>query len=232
MTVFAVDSSSKAASAAILRDGTLLAESYADVGLTHSETLMELCDEVFRRTGLTPADVDYFAVTSGPGSFTGLRIGMGVVKGLAFAAGKPCVAVPTLEAAAWNAVPTPRTVVAVCDARRARVYCAAFCCEREPERLFDDCVLTYDELAEKLAGQATLFVGDAAHLCYNELKGRLDCAAPPAPRALPRAGCAAYAAARLAGRGAAVEAAALVPSYIQIPQAERTLKERKEREKK
>ena len=230
MTVFAVDSSSKAASAALLCDGVLRAESYADVGLTHSETLLELCDEVFRRAKLTPADVDLFAVTAGPGSFTGLRIGMGIIKGMAFAADKPCVAVPTLEAVAFGMCPTDRVVVPVCDARRGRVYCGAFRCDGEPERLFDDCVLTYAELGEKLAGQRVLFAGDAAQACCRELGGVLDGAVPSPARALPRAGCAAVAAVRLAGRGAAVGAGALKPSYLQISQAERTQKEKKEKQ--
>ncbi|MEG2259910.1 MAG: tRNA (adenosine(37)-N6)-threonylcarbamoyltransferase complex dimerization subunit type 1 TsaB, partial [Oscillospiraceae bacterium] len=111
MIIFAVDSSSCAGSAAVYKDGTILAESFANVGLTHSETLMVLCDEVFRRSGIGPCDVDYFAVTSGPGSFTGLRIGMGTVKGMAFATRKPCVAVPTPEALACGLAPCDRLIV-------------------------------------------------------------------------------------------------------------------------
>ncbi|MEA4912916.1 MAG: tRNA (adenosine(37)-N6)-threonylcarbamoyltransferase complex dimerization subunit type 1 TsaB [Oscillospiraceae bacterium] len=227
MTVFAIDSSSGAASAALLCGGELRAESYADVGLTHSETLLSLCDEVFHRAGCTPEQIDLFAVTAGPGSFTGLRIGMGIIKGMAFAAGKPCVAVPTLEAVAWSACPTDRLVVPVCDARRGRVYCAAFRCADEPERVREDCVMTYAELAREFSGERILFAGDAAQLCYNELKDTLQCAVPPRPRALPRAGLAAVAAVRLAGHGAAVDAGALRPTYLQTSQAERMLAEKR-----
>ena len=115
MIIFSLDSSSKSASAAVVRDGVILSESFANIGLTHSETLLELCDEALRRASVTPREVDFFAVTSGPGSFTGLRIGMGLIKGMAFATKKPCVGVPTFEALAFGVLGTKRTVVATCD---------------------------------------------------------------------------------------------------------------------
>ena len=89
MIVFGVDSSAAAGSAAAVRDGEVLYEAFANEGLTHSETLLVRCDEVFRGTGIEPAQVDCFAVTAGPGSFTGLRIGLGLVKGMAFVRNTP-----------------------------------------------------------------------------------------------------------------------------------------------
>lgn len=224
--IFAAEAATCAAGAAIVRDGRLLAESYADIGLTHSQTLMELCDEVFTRAGLTPNEVDYFAVSNGPGSFTGLRIALGTIKGMAFASGKPCVAVPTLEAVSFGARPCERVVVPVLDARRGRVYCAAFEIITEPRRLFDDAVMTYAELGAALEGKRVFFIGDAAEICYNELKSALDCSCAPPERAMPRASWTAYAAAERIARGQICSAGELAASYLQPSQAERVLRER------
>ncbi|MEG0751281.1 MAG: tRNA (adenosine(37)-N6)-threonylcarbamoyltransferase complex dimerization subunit type 1 TsaB [Oscillospiraceae bacterium] len=228
MNIFAIDSATRGASAAIYSDGRILSENFADIGLTHSQTLMELCDEVFRRSSLTPKDIDYFAATCGPGSFTGLRIGLGTVKGMAFAVGKPCIAVPTLEALAFATVPCERIVAPVLDARRGRVYCAQFDAGTKTIRRTQDSVLTYSELGVSLEGKRVLFIGDAAEICYNELCLKLDCEFAPQTRSLPRASFAAAAAAERIERGLVCSAAELALSYIQIPQAERVLKERKQ----
>ncbi len=220
MTVFAVDASSVSASASVIRDGELIAESFANVGLTHSETLLPICDEAFKRAGVTPADIDYFAVTSGPGSFTGLRIGMGVVKGFAFAVNKPCVAVPTFEALAFGMSGCSREVVTVSDARRSRVYCARFSCEKDIKRLSEDAILTLDELGESLAGKSALFVGDAAEICYNYLNGRVDCARLSVSQRLLRASSVGAAALIRIKAGDTVSANELKPSYVQPSSAE------------
>ena len=224
--IFAAEAATRAAGAAIVRDGRLLAESYADIGLTHSQTLMQLSDEVFTRAGITPRMVDYFAVSNGPGSFTGLRIAIGTIKGMAFAAGKPCVAVPTLEALSLGARPCERVVAPVVDARRGRVYCAAFEMENEPRRLLADAVMTCAELGSALEGKRVFFIGDAAEMCYNELKSLLDCACAPPERALPRASWTAYAAAARIEKGLVCSAGELAASYLQLSQAERVLIER------
>ncbi len=226
MTIFAADSSSAACSAAILRDGVVLAESYANVGLTHSETFMVVCDEVFRRAALRPADMDYFSITCGPGSFTGLRIGMGAVKGMAFAVSKPCVAVPTLEALAWGCAGNARDVVATCDARQRRVFAAVYGVAGAVRELSPARVLPVDGLEALCAGKPVLFAGDAARLCYDALKGRMDCAvAPPAQQYVRASNVAAAALARIE-RGLFCDAAGLAPDYLQPSQAERNRKER------
>ena len=102
MTVFALDSASKAAGVCILQDGRMVYHASLCRGLTHSETLLPLCDEAFRAAQITPADVDVFAAAAGPGSFTGLRIGLATLKGLAFVHNTPCVCVSTLEALALS----------------------------------------------------------------------------------------------------------------------------------
>lgn len=225
--IFAAEGATRAASAAIVKDGRLLAEAYADVGLTHSQTLMELCDEVFRRANIAPREVDYFAVTNGPGSFTGLRIAIGAIKGMAFAANKPCVGVPTLEALALGARPFGGVVAPALDARRGRVYAAAFeISDGEPRRLLEDAVMTPAELGEALAGKEVFFIGDACEMCYNELKNALACSCAPPERSLPRASWTAYAAQRRVERGLVCSAGELAASYLQLSQAERALRER------
>lgn len=227
MIIFATDSATGAASAAVWQDGRILAESYTDVGLTHSQTLMVLCDEVFRRTGMTPDDVNVFAVTDGPGSFTGLRIGMGTIKGMAFAAQKPCVAVSTLEALAWNVPGASRKAVTVCDARRDRVYYAAFDVSQGVKRLCDDGVVEIQALADLHRDDTVVLIGDAAQICYNELHQTIDCMMAGSGNLMPRASSVAAAAAVQVENGKTVTAARLVPRYIQVPQAER---ERKRKE--
>ncbi len=232
MIIFAVDASSFSGSAAVWRDGDVLAESFCNVGLTHSETLLPLCDEVFSRAGITPADVDVFAVTDGPGSFTGLRIGMGVVKGMAFATGRSCVAVPTLEALAYGLCPNDRTVVTVLDARQKRVYAGAFDCSGDaPQALFTDEVVAIDDLPALLAGKRVLLVGDAARLCYTTMTAQDAAVAGQSNLCVRAANVAAAAKARY-DHGLTCDCGDLAPRYIQLPQAERERLARQEGEEK
>ena len=123
----AVDSAGKAAGIAILRDEALIYESYLDAGLTHSETLLPMLKSALAATGIAPAEINLYAVSAGPGSFTGLRIGMALAKGLALPNQTPCIGVSTLEALALSVfVPQGSIVVAAEDARRGEVYYAAF----------------------------------------------------------------------------------------------------------
>lgn len=233
MIIFAVDSSSCSGSAAVWRDGRILAESYCDVGLTHSETLLPLCDETFRRAGVRPDEVSLYAVTSGPGSFTGLRIGMGIVKGMAFARDTRCAAVPTLEALAYNFCPGDRIVVPLLDARRGRVYAAAYnCAGGTPVPLFENEVLPYGELAARLAGRRAVLVGDGAPLCYNELAGTGDFVLAGTGSLFVRAANVAAAAKARFDRGLTCGCDELAPEYIQLPQAERERLARENREEK
>lgn len=218
MIIFALDSATAAGSAAIMRDGELLSEQVSDGAQPHSMALMPMCDEVFRQAGVSPHEIDGYAVTAGPGSFTGLRIGMGIIKGMAFGTGKPCAAVSTLEALAWGLRGSRRTVAAVLDARQGRVYTAGFAPGEDVRRLDADGVLYIGELAGRYAGQTVTFVGDAAELCYNELKDTLNCRLAPREFQCPRASCVARAAVE---RDQWRTAAALVPEYLQLPQAQR-----------
>ena len=162
MLILAFESSAKAASVALLRDGRLLGQSTQISALTHSRTLLPMAEDLLRNCELKPADVDLFAVAQGPGSFTGIRIGVSTVKGLAWAADKPCVAAGGI-------------VCPVMDARRSQVYNALFeIREGKPVRLCEDRPISLEELAaelEKLASPVFL-LGDGAALTADFLQKR------------------------------------------------------------
>ena len=174
MNILAVDTAGKTAGVALLQDGRLLYEVYLDGGLTHSETLLPLIDTCLKLCGLTCAGIDLFGVNAGPGSFTGLRIGLAAVKGLAFPRHTPCAPVSTLEALAAGHV-GQGTVLCALDARRGQVYCAAFDLETHA-RLLEDDARAAASLADfvKSCKKPLFFVGDGAYLCYNiySIRGR------------------------------------------------------------
>ena len=128
MLILAMESSAKAASAALVQDGALLAQAFSCSGLTHSRTLLPMAEQVLQTAGAKLADVDCLAVAQGPGSFTGIRIGVSAIKGLAWAAEKPAVGVATLEAMAYNGLAAGEGALVCCcmDARRAQIYNALF----------------------------------------------------------------------------------------------------------
>lgn len=220
MNILAVDTAGKTAGVAVMQDGRLLYECTLAAGLTHSETLMPLIDTALQLTGLTCADIDLYGVNAGPGSFTGLRIGLAAAKGLAFARNTPCAAVSTLEALAAGQV-GEGTVVCALDARRAQVYWAAFDLATHTRLAEDDAApVTALEDFVKNCKKPVFFVGDGAALCYNkygELPGVI-----PVPAALtgPRAAGIALVAQRMADEGRTVPPAQLLPSYHRLSQAE------------
>lgn len=221
MKILAVDTAGKTAGVALLQDGRLLYEVYLDGGLTHSETLLPLIDNYLKLCGLTCADIDLFGVNAGPGSFTGLRIGLAAVKGLAFPRHTPCAPVSTLEALAVGHV-GQGTVLCALDARRGQVYSAAFDLETHA-RLLEDDARAAASLADfvKSCKKPLFFVGDGAYLCYNiysEAEGVLP--VPPALRGGRAAGVA-LAAQRMAEAGQTVSPEALLPDYHRLSQAER-----------
>ena len=126
MRILAIEASAKVAGAAFLESGRILAEQMVNGPLTHSETLMPMVAEVLRQAGRQPEEIDIIAVTNGPGSFTGLRIGAATAKGMALGLGIPVLPVPTLEALAFNVQSWPGLVVPMMDARRGQVYSAVY----------------------------------------------------------------------------------------------------------
>ena len=151
MNILAIDTAGKTAAVAVMRDDTLLYEMASNTGLTHSETLLPMVDTALKACGLTPAQLDLYAVTNGPGSFTGLRIGIAAIKGLAFPDNTPCIGVSTPEAIAYGLLGFEGIVIPMMDARCGQVYTALFqgkdgCLTR----LSEDEALPLSELKEKL----------------------------------------------------------------------------------
>ncbi len=230
MIILGVDSSAAAGSAAVMRDGELLYEAYANEGLTHSQTLLVRCDEAVRKSGIKPADIDVYAVTSGPGSFTGLRIGMGLVKGMAFPTGARCAGVSTFLALAEPLRDSGRDILTVLDARQKRVYCCAY---RSRDgvltKIMDECVIGLDALdaAVKAAGiERPVVTGDVS----QEAAGYVEGAEFGGEELrFVHAGYVCRAAEEAARAGELCGADELRPFYLQLSQAERNRIQEKER---
>lgn len=170
MTVLGIDSATPCASAALWRDGETLASFRLKAGGTHSVCLLPMVEQMLAYSGVGIGDVDLFACGVGPGSFTGVRIAVSTVKGLAAPHYTPCVAVSSLEGAATALCHAPGIIVPVFNARRGNVYCAVFDSQNAvPVRLTEDIILPMDELCERLREYESdvRFTGDAARECYD-----------------------------------------------------------------
>ena len=170
--VLAIDTSAKTVSCALAAGDRVLAEFYANTGLTHSQTLMPMIDHLLDVAGKTVSDLDTVAVNAGPGSFTGVRIGVSAVKGIAFADEIPCVSVSTLESMAEKTSVSPDAVICcLMDARCQQVYTALF--EKDGVgnliRLSEDEAVTVEQVGERLLalGRPVVLVGDGSELCYR-----------------------------------------------------------------
>lgn len=225
MNIIALETSAKAVSAAITQSGRVLASGYQDTGLTHSRTLMPIVEHLFRNTGLTLQDMDAVAVSAGPGSFTGIRIGVSAAKGLAFAADKPAVGVSTLAAMARNVAFCDGVVVCAMDARRNQIYNALFLAQDgQLTRLTEDRAVALADLAEELRDnpRPKTVVGDGAQLCAEALDGAgIACRLAPPHLIMQNAMSVALEAEHLAAEGGLVSAQALSPVYLRPPQAQR-----------
>ena len=225
MKILALETSAKSVSVAVTENGTLLAQAYQNRGLTHSVTLMPLLDGMLQSAGLTLDDIDAIAVAHGPGSFTGIRIGVSAAKGLAWAKGLPCCGVSTLEAMAYSVTDFEGIVAGAMDARRQQVYNAFFLCENgRVTRLCDDRAVSAEQAAQELAAmpEPKLIVGDGAELLYGCLQqsGTVCRLASPLHRYQSAAGVA-LAAEHMAAQGLTCTAQELQPVYLRLSQAER-----------
>ncbi|MVB11844.1 tRNA threonylcarbamoyladenosine biosynthesis protein TsaB [Caprobacter fermentans] len=228
MKILAIDSSAITASAAVTDDGKILGEYFLNTGLTHSETLMPMIESVLQCAKINPSELDLFAVSSGPGSFTGIRIGIASIKGLAMPFGTSCAGVSTLEAIAQNLSHLDCVVCAVMDARCGQVYNALFRAEKGSlKRLTPDRAIAAKELAaecEKLS-EPIYLAGDGAKLCAkSESFQRLGAILPPEPLIYQRAWGVAKAAEAAVRENRTVSPAELMPFYLRPAQAERSLK--------
>lgn len=230
MLILAFESSAKAASVALLRDDILLGEYYQNCGQTHSVTLLKMAEDLMENCGVKAEDVTAVACAAGPGSFTGVRIGVAAAKGFAWGRQLPCVGVSTLEAMAHQAGMFDGLVCCAMDARRQQVYHALFECKNgELTRCCPDCAISLEELAENLKNdeKRKIIVGDGAQLCYNTI-GKIvsGCVLPPEHMTMQRASGVALAARKRLLQGGEFDPAALVPNYLRLSQAERERNER------
>lgn len=227
MKILAFDSTAKAASVAVTEDERLLALYTIDNGLTQSELLLPMAENILASLKLTIGDIDLMATSVGPGSFTGVRIGTALVKGLAFGRDIPCAAVSTIEALAENARGLDGLIVPCMDARRGQVYTAIFDGE---ERLLADTAMSVEELGERLKayiGRSIYIVGDGYVGTHKKLSD-LGIALANTPTLLltENAYSVAMVAFRQHKRGETVSDRELSPTYLRMPQAERERLER------
>lgn len=226
MVTLSFESSAKAASVALVKDGCMLAQYTQCSALTHSRTLLPMAEDLLKNTDMTLNDVDRIACAHGPGSFTGIRIGVATVKGLSWALDKPCVGVSTLEAMAWHGASAGGYVCCVMDARRSQVYNAIFeIRDGRPVRLTDDRAVSLEELkadVEKL-GQEVLLVGDGTKITADFfLKNGIPFRTAPENLVMQSAwGVAMAAEGKEAGKSET-----LLPVYLRLSQAERERQER------
>ena len=233
MLILALESSATACSVALTRDGELLAHAYQHSGLTHSRTLLPLVNNVLTSCAESMEHVDVVAVAAGPGSFTGLRIGVATAKGLAWAGDKDCAPCSTLESMAWPlAHMEGKVIVCAMDARRSQVYNAIFLAkDGKLERLSEDRAISLADLAQELKNieNEKIVVGDGAKLCYNVVS-EMGIALTLAPEHLRmQSGWGvARAAQELAEKGQLIKGEQLNAVYHRLSQAER---ERMEKQK-
>ena len=229
MKILSLDTSATVASVAIAEDSTPLAQYTLNAKNTHSETLLPMIEASLKTLSLKPCGIDLFALSAGPGSFTGVRIGAATVKGLAFASSKPCVEVSTLEALAQNLIIVKGLICPVMNARRSQVYTALFRSDGNTlTRLMPDSALSIEELDELLSqyGEAVFLVGDGYDICEQGFN-KTELSYVPEPMRLQSALSVAAIALKKYENGESCTDSALSVNYLRPSQAER---ERAERE--
>jgi tRNA threonylcarbamoyladenosine biosynthesis protein TsaB len=222
MYILGIETSTKTGSVAIVSENAVIAQYSLNIEVTHSERLMATVDRVLKDTGVAISQFDGFAVAIGPGSFTGLRIGLSTVKGLAFATGKPVAAVPTLKALAWNLPHSAYPICPLLDARKHEVYAALYTFDGQAlVQVLDERVIALSRLSEQLSGK-TVFTGEAAHLFRAEIIETFGERALFAPRSavLPSAAAVGEIGLAMIRNGEQADPDGLTPLYIRRPEAE------------
>lgn len=224
MTILAFETSAKAASVALVSDGLLLGEYFQNNGQTHSRTVMKMAEDLLGNCDLSAGDIDAVACAIGPGSFTGVRIGLAAAKGFAWGREIPLIGVSTLEAMVRNVACADGVYCAAMDARRDQVYTAVF--ENRSgnlSRLTDDMAIAVEELGNILnsTGSGKFIVGDGAALCYNILGKEMQLNLLPEHMRMQSAAGVALVAWEKYLSGDYGSAAEVVPNYLRLSQAER-----------
>ena len=217
--LLSMDSSAVTASVALTDGDEIIKSEFVNSGLTHSETLLPMITRVM--DGRKYSELDGIAITAGPGSFTGVRIGVATVKGLAFNDDIPCYSVSTLEAIAYNFVDKNAVVCAVMDARRMQFYNALFKVQNgKVERLCDDRAISIEDLRNELKQyDKVIIAGDGAKLCFQNIELE-NCTFADEDRIYQNA----VGVAKAAQNRNAISPKALMPVYLRQSQAERELK--------
>jgi len=222
MKILGIDTSTMMGAVGIVDDDSLIAELRTNIELTHSERLMMHIDSLLKSAHLTLADIDGFSVTLGPGSFTGLRIGITAVKAMAYATGKPIAGVQTLDVLADNLPYAKYQVCPILDARKKQVYAAIYkSTDTKRLTLMPGSVMTPEELAEKIE-EPTIFLGEGAYVYREFFEGRLCCQAVFAPKSAgyPSGAAVAFRGLKDIQAGRVADPMSLVPSYIRKSDAE------------
>ncbi len=229
MKILGIESSSLVASAALLEDGVTVAEYTVNFRKTHSQTLLPMIDEIVRMVNFDLAQVDAIAVSGGPGSFTGLRIGSATAKGLGLALNKPLIHVPTLDAMAFNLYGAADLLCPIMDARRNQVYTGWYHYRKNLEVVKESCLITVDVLTEELnrRGEPVIFLGDGVFVYQDMLRDqmRIPYDLAPAQANRQRAASVASLGAQYFTQGKTETAGEHVPDYLRKAQAERELEE-------
>lgn len=234
MKLLAIDTSATAASVCLAQEGKILGEFFTNTSLTHSQTLVPMIDQVLKTTQTDINELSYLAINAGPGSFTGVRIGVAAAKGIAFAKNLPCVSVSTLESMAYNMLGNDCVVCAVMDARCSQVYNAMFKVSGNcVERLCGDRALALSDLKIELEQikDKVFLVGDGAGLCDKYLDKKLsNVFLAPVNNRIQNAHSTALAAFKSICENKIISPAELMPTYLRLPQAQRELNKRLGRE--
>ena len=230
MRILGIESSSLVASVAVVTDDVMTAEYTVNFKKTHSQTLLPMIDEVVNMLGIELDSVDAIAVSGGPGSFTGLRIGSATAKGLGFAMKKPLVQVPTVDAMAYNLFGSDLLICPIMDARRNQVYTGLYRCKEKLEVVKEQCAMDMGELVRELdeRGETVVFLGDGVPV-YRPLIGEMMKTPhlfAPAHMNRQRAGAVAALGAKYLAEGKVVTAEEFKPEYLRKSQAEREAAEK------
>ena len=226
MNILMIDTSGPACGVAIAQAGRIVCELQLTSGRTHSQRVMPMVDTALEMCELTPADIDVFGAVVGPGSFTGVRIGVSTVKALAQATGKPCLGVDALEALAANAESFGGVICPILDARAQQVYGAMFAGGMPPVRLCEDVAEPLSAFLNRVeaTGRDALFLGDGAEAMEEAIRSRLGARAHFAAaqhRSLRAASACALAMLRAQDEAHLQDCMTLLPLYLRAPQAER-----------
>ncbi len=227
MKILGIDSSARSASAAVVEDGRILSSFFINAGLTHSQTLMPMVDNALKCADIKLDEIELVAVNNGPGSFTGVRIGVAAAKGICDTLKIDCCPISTLESMAYNLLSFNCIACAVMDARCNQVYVALFdITDGEVKRITKDSALSIDDLGDmlKTCQKKVYFVGDGADLCHKILGQTLDNAYLPAEAYKYQNAVGVCLAAEKCDKSRYINSDKLIPEYLRLPQAERELK--------